>query len=115
MDVYDMAEWCCLAELGSLSMDNNCASVAFPDFTRGYWNLVKGYKHAYATPDEEAATEAKANAYTVAHKKATAELNLWALYDAVKNSSGKEKIKAEKAYNKAYEKLQALIEKLKVD
>lgn len=115
MDVYDMAEWCCLAELGTLSMDNNCASVAFPDFTRGYWNLVKGYKHAYATPDEEAATEAKANAYTVAHKKATAELNLWALYDAVKNSSGKEKIKAEKAYNKAYEKLQALIEKLKVD
>ena len=27
MDVYDLAEWCCLAELGALSMDNNCASV----------------------------------------------------------------------------------------
>ena len=25
MDVYDLAEWCCLAELGALSMDNNCA------------------------------------------------------------------------------------------
>ena len=35
MDVYDLAEWCCLAELGTLSMDNNCAAVAFPDFTRG--------------------------------------------------------------------------------
>ena len=34
MDVYDLAEWCCLAELGELSMDNGCASVAFPDFTR---------------------------------------------------------------------------------
>ncbi|MBQ3170983.1 MAG: hypothetical protein IJB53_03575, partial [Mailhella sp.] len=27
--------WCCLAELGTLSMDNNCAAVTFPDFTRG--------------------------------------------------------------------------------
>ena len=35
MDVYDLAEWCCLAELGELSMDNGCAAVAFPDFTRG--------------------------------------------------------------------------------
>ena len=30
----------------TLSMDNNCAAVAFPDFTRGEWNVVKGYKHA---------------------------------------------------------------------
>ena len=30
MDVYDLAEWCCLAELGELSMDNGCAAVAFP-------------------------------------------------------------------------------------
>ena len=52
MDVYDLAEWCSLAELGALSMDNNCASVAFPDFTRGNWNKVKGYKHAYA-PEAE--------------------------------------------------------------
>ena len=32
MDVYDLAEWCCLAELGAISMDNGCAAVAFPDF-----------------------------------------------------------------------------------
>ena len=35
--------------------DNGCAAVAFPDFTRGEWNVVKGYKHAYASPEEEAA------------------------------------------------------------
>lgn len=64
MDVYDLAEWCCLAELGELSMDNNCASVAFPDFTRGHWNEVKGYKHAYATPEEEAATMEVAKKFT---------------------------------------------------
>ena len=47
MDVYDLAEWCCLAELGSLSMDNGCAPVAVPDFTRGHWNDVQGYRHAF--------------------------------------------------------------------
>ena len=65
MDVYDLAEWCCLAELGELSMDNNCAAVAFPDFTRGEWNKVKGYKHAYATPEEEAAAMEKAKTFTL--------------------------------------------------
>lgn len=84
MDVYDLAEWCCLAELGSLSMDNNNCSVSFPDFTRGHWNDVKGYQHAWATPEEEAATDAAAEAYTAAHKAAVAKLNLWALYDAAK-------------------------------
>lgn len=64
MDVYDLAEWCCLAELGELSMDNGCAAVAFPDFTRGEWNKVKGFRHAYATPEEETATMEKAKAYT---------------------------------------------------
>lgn len=83
MDVYDMAEWCALAELGAISMDNNCASVAFPDFTRGHWNEVAGYKHAYAAPADEAATEAAAEAYTAAQKEVTAKRNLWALYDAV--------------------------------
>ena len=52
MDVYDLAEWCCLAELGELSMDNNSAPVAFPDFTRGEWNKIQGYRHAYAPQDE---------------------------------------------------------------
>ena len=79
MDVYDLAEWCALAELGSISMDNNCASVAFPDFTRGHWNDVKGYRHAYATP------EAEAEALRIA-QEATARLKqgnekAWAKYD----------------------------------
>jgi len=64
MDVYDLAEWCCLAELGELSMDNNCASVAFPDFTRGEWNKIQGYKHAYATQEEEANSMEKAKTFT---------------------------------------------------
>ena len=69
MDVYDMAEWCCLAELGSLSMDNGCAAVAFPDFTRGHWNDVKGYKHAFVSPEDEAAAEAAAKAATAKLKE----------------------------------------------
>lgn len=44
MDVYDLAEWCCVAELGYISMKNNCAPVEVPDFTRGYWNVLKGLK-----------------------------------------------------------------------
>ena len=64
MDVYDLAEWCCLAELGELSMDNNCAPVEFPDFTRGDWNKVKGYRHAFAAPEDEAEAAKKAEAYT---------------------------------------------------
>lgn len=69
MDVYDLAEWCCLAELGSLSMDNNCASVTVPDFTRGEWNKMKGYKHAYATPEEEETSMEKAKAFTTQLKE----------------------------------------------
>ncbi|MGL5787989.1 MAG: Gfo/Idh/MocA family protein [Bacteroidales bacterium] len=69
MDVYDLAEWCSLAELGELSMDNNCAAVAFPDFTRGDWNTVKGYKHAYASPEDEAIAMQKALHFTSELKK----------------------------------------------
>ena len=112
IDVYDMAEWCALTELGALSMDNNCAAVTFPDFTRGHWNEVKGYTHAYATPEQEAATEAAADAYTAAQKKVTAKLNLWVLYDAAKNAEGKAKVTAEKKYVKAAAKLDAQIEKI---
>jgi hypothetical protein len=110
MDVYDLAEWCCLAELGTLSMDNNCAAVTFPDFTRGYWNQVKGYKHAYAPAEQEAKAEAAAKAYTAAQKKVTADFNLWGLYDAIKTAknpkSAQKKydaavVKAEKAMAKA--------------
>ena len=111
MDVYDLAEWCCLAELGSLSMDNNCAAVAFPDFTRGNWDKVQGYKHAYAAPADEAATEKAAADYTAAQKAAVEQYKLWDLYDAVKKAEGKKQAKAQKAYNKAVVKAQAMIAK----
>jgi len=35
MDVYDMAEWCCLTELSRLSIENGSAPVEIPDFLRG--------------------------------------------------------------------------------
>lgn len=47
MDVYDLAEWCCLAELTRISIENGNAPVAIPDFTRGHWNDVQGYRHAF--------------------------------------------------------------------
>ena len=47
MDVYDLAEWCCLGELTALSLENNSAPVVIPDFTRGGWNKIKGYRHAF--------------------------------------------------------------------
>ena len=111
MDVYDLAEWCCLAELGSLSMDNNCAAVAFPDFTRGHWNDVKGYKHAYAAPEDEAAVEAAAIAYTAAVKDNVQKFNLWTLYDNLKKADAKNKAKAQKAYNNAVKKANTAIRK----
>lgn len=47
MDVYDLAEWCCLTELTGLSIENNSAPVKIPDFTRGEWNRLQGYRHAF--------------------------------------------------------------------
>jgi hypothetical protein len=47
MDVYDLAEWCSVIELSRISIKNNNAPVEVPDFTRGYWNIEKGYKHAF--------------------------------------------------------------------
>lgn len=48
MDVYDMAEWCCLVPLSAISLDNNFAPVEVPDFTRGGWNKTQGFKYAFA-------------------------------------------------------------------
>ncbi len=48
MDVYDLAEWCCLSELGSISIAHGGAPVEVPDFTRGAWNKVCGYSYAFA-------------------------------------------------------------------
>ena len=47
MDVYDLAEWCCLAPLTALSLENNSAPVIIPDFTRGGWDKIDGYRHAF--------------------------------------------------------------------
>lgn len=84
MDVYDLAEWCALAELGALSMDNGCAAVAFPDFTRGGWNEQQGFRHAYAAPDEEAAVEAAARQSTENQRALTLKKKLWEKYDKKK-------------------------------
>ncbi len=48
MGVYDLAEWCCLSELGSISIAHGGAPVEVPDFTRGAWNKVDGFSYAFA-------------------------------------------------------------------
>ena len=48
MDVYDLAEWCSLIPLTALSIENNSAPVEIPDFTRGHWKELKGYKTHFA-------------------------------------------------------------------
>lgn len=45
-DVYDAAEWSCIGELTRASIENHGMPVKMPDFTRGDWNKVKGFKHA---------------------------------------------------------------------
>lgn len=47
MDVYDLAEWCCVTELSRISLEHGCAPVEVPDFTRGAWNRVKGFSYAF--------------------------------------------------------------------
>lgn len=39
MDVYDAAEWSCIAELSEQSALNGGMPVRIPDFTRGKWNI----------------------------------------------------------------------------
>ncbi len=87
MDVYDLAEWCSLAELGALSMDNNCCAVAFPDFTRGYWDVQKGFRFAWASAEDEAKAEAAAFASTEAQKEYCAKKKLWEKYDKAKQKA----------------------------
>lgn len=45
MDVYDLAEWCCISPLSAISMENSSAPVEIPDFTRGGWNKTQGFRH----------------------------------------------------------------------
>lgn len=47
-DVYDAAEWSCIGSLTSASLSHNNMPVAVPDFTRGDWDKVDGYRHAMA-------------------------------------------------------------------
>ena len=39
-DVYDLASWCCLAELSEKSVRNRSATMDVPDFTRGGWKTA---------------------------------------------------------------------------
>ena len=36
-----------LAELSRILIENNSTAVAVPDFTRGNWNKIKGFRHAF--------------------------------------------------------------------
>lgn len=47
-DVYDAAEWSCIGALTAASLEHNNMPVAVPDFTRGAWAEVQGYRHAMA-------------------------------------------------------------------
>ena len=48
IDVYDLAEWCCITPLSRLSIENGNMPVEVPDFTRGAWDQVKGFSYAFA-------------------------------------------------------------------
>lgn len=112
MDVYDLAEWCSLAELGALSMDNNSAAVAIPDFTRGLWNKQQGYQHAYATPSDERKVDVASQHFTTLQKEATAKYNLWALYQQVLQAkTPTESARFKKIYKKAADRAQDYIQK----
>lgn len=47
MNVYDGVEWSCLGPLTELSVKNNSTPVVIPDFTRGGWNKIQGFSHAF--------------------------------------------------------------------
>ncbi|MDR1682492.1 MAG: Gfo/Idh/MocA family oxidoreductase [Candidatus Symbiothrix sp.] len=46
MDVYDLAEWCCLIPLSEISLKHSSAAVEVPDFTRGAWDKLDGLHFA---------------------------------------------------------------------
>lgn len=86
MDVYDLAEWCCLAELGSISMNNGNIPVQVPDFTRGAWNEQKGYRHAFASKEEEETVDKASEEFTAKLKEKGAKY--WKKH-ATKKADGK--------------------------
>ena len=79
IDVYDLAEWCCLAELGTISMDNGNIPVEVPDFTRGEWNKTHGFRHAYANAEDEKKAAEDAAAFTLKLKEQGKKF--WAKFD----------------------------------
>lgn len=44
IDVYDAAEWSCLAELSERSAREGSRPVSVPDFTRGHWNDLPAHR-----------------------------------------------------------------------
>ena len=46
MDVYDLAEWCCISPLSQISLENGNRPVEVPDFTRGAWEKADGFHYA---------------------------------------------------------------------
>lgn len=44
IDVYDAAEWSCLAELSQRSARQGGRPVEIPDFTQGHWREVEGFR-----------------------------------------------------------------------
>lgn len=44
IDVYDAAEWSCIAELSQKSALQGSQPIEIPDFTRGQWDLLKTHK-----------------------------------------------------------------------
>lgn len=44
IDVYDAAEWSCLAELSERSAREGSRPVSIPDFTHGHWQDLAGHK-----------------------------------------------------------------------
>jgi predicted dehydrogenase len=57
MDVYDLAEWCSLAPLTAISLENGSAPVEIPDFTRGGWQKINGYHHAFVNGGTDASSQ----------------------------------------------------------
>lgn len=45
-DVYDAAEWSSIAEMSEVSVRHGGVPVRMPDFTRGAWRSVQGFRHA---------------------------------------------------------------------
>ena len=44
-DVYDAAEMSCLVELSRISLEHGSMPVKVPDFTRGDWNVIDGFRY----------------------------------------------------------------------